>query len=64
MNVLVIGSGGREHAICWKISQNPDVEQIYCIPGNGGIEDIAECPQNVSMSDFKSLAAFVREKTN
>ena len=62
MKVLVIGSGGREHAICWKINQNPDVDQIYCIPGNGGIEDIAECPQDVPVNDFDMLAAFVREK--
>ncbi len=61
MKILVIGSGGREHAICWKINQNPDVKRIYCIPGNGGIEEIAECPKNISAGDFKQLAAFVKE---
>ena len=62
MKVLVIGSGGREHAICWKINQNANVDQIFCIPGNGGIEEIAECPQDVPVNDFGMLAAFVREK--
>lgn len=43
MNILVIGGGGREHAIIWKLSQSKDVDTIYCIPGNGGISDMAEC---------------------
>ena len=42
MNVLVLGSGGREHAIAWKISQSPDVNKIYVFPGNAGIEIDAE----------------------
>ena len=42
MKVLVIGSGGREHALCWKISQSQNVSKIYCAPGNGGTESIAE----------------------
>ena len=37
MNILVIGSGGREHALCWKIKQSPKVKRLYCAPGNGGI---------------------------
>jgi phosphoribosylamine--glycine ligase len=41
--VLVIGSGGREHALIWKIRQSPAVEQVYCVPGNGGIGEAAEC---------------------
>ena len=41
MNVLVIGSGGREHALCWKLKQSPLVKALYCAPGNGGIEDVA-----------------------
>lgn len=43
MNILVIGGGGREHALIWKLSQSKDVNAMYCIPGNGGISDMAEC---------------------
>ncbi len=43
MKVLVIGSGGREHALCWKIRQSPRVTALYCAPGNGGIAEVAEC---------------------
>jgi len=60
MNVLVLGSGGREHAIVWKISQSKLVDKIFCIPGNGGIADIAEC-HDIALSDFHALAAFVKE---
>ena len=42
MKVLVIGSGGREHAICWGISKNKKIDKIYCAPGNAGISNIAE----------------------
>lgn len=59
MNVLIIGSGGREHAICWKVSQNPEVEKIYCAPGNAGIGKIA---QNVPIKaeDVPALAEFAK----
>ncbi|MXW43327.1 MAG: phosphoribosylamine--glycine ligase, partial [Candidatus Dadabacteria bacterium] len=43
MKVLVVGGGGREHALCWKISQSPLVEKTYCAPGNAGISRHAEC---------------------
>ena len=41
MKVLVVGSGGREHALCWKISQSKDCEALYCAPGNGGTQTVA-----------------------
>ena len=58
MNILVLGGGGREHALVWKINQSPQVKKIYCIPGNAGIEQLAECHQ-LSLSDFPALVAFV-----
>jgi phosphoribosylamine--glycine ligase len=59
MKVLVIGSGGREHAICWKLSQSRSVDKVYCCPGNAGIAQIAECI-NFSQNDFPSLVDFVK----
>lgn len=53
MRVLVIGGGGREHAILWKLTQSPMVEKIYCIPGNGGMAELAKCvPGDISDIDF------------
>jgi len=52
--VLVIGSGGREHALIWKILQSPEVEHVYCVPGNGGICDAAQCVDG-SASNLESL---------
>ena len=43
MRILVIGSGGREHVLAWKIKQSPLVKELYCAPGNGGISEVAEC---------------------
>lgn len=60
MKVLVIGSGGREHTIIWKLSQSPKVGKIYCAPGNGGISELAECV-NISVMDFEKLVAFAKE---
>ncbi|MEW6624886.1 MAG: phosphoribosylamine--glycine ligase [Bacillota bacterium] len=59
MNVLVIGSGGREHALVWKLSRSPKVEKVYCVPGNGGIQEIAECV-DMDIMDFSALTDFAR----
>lgn len=59
MKILVIGGGGREHAIVWKLSQSRYVDKIYCVPGNAGIADIAECI-DIDLSDFDALLDFVK----
>lgn len=59
MKVLVIGGGGREHAIVWKLSQSRHVDKIYCAPGNAGIAGIAECI-DIDMNDFDELINLVR----
>ncbi len=62
MKVLVVGSGGREHAICWKLAQSPSVEKIFCAPGNGGIASVAECVP-VKADDVDGLLSFaLKEK--
>ena len=61
MKILVVGSGGREHAICWKLAQSPRAEKIYCAPGNAGIAEYAECV-NIGAMDFDALVAFAKEK--
>ena len=62
MKVLIIGSGGREHALAWKISQSSKVTQIFCAPGNAGIADIAECV-NIGATDIHKLVAFAKENS-
>ena len=57
MKVLVVGSGGREHAIVWKIAQSSQVEKIYCAPGNAGISQLAECVP-IGAMEFDKLADF------
>ncbi len=57
MNILVIGSGGREHALCWAISKSTKCKNLYCIPGNAGIEEIAEC-HNIDPSNKKEIYNF------
>jgi len=61
MNVLVIGGGGREHTIAWKLFQSPKVKKVYCAPGNGGTAQIA---QNVpiGVNDFAALVQFVKDE--
>ena len=61
MKVLIIGSGGREHAIAWKVAKSPKVEKIYCAPGNGGISQVAECVP-IGAMEFDKLVAFAKEK--
>lgn len=61
MKVLIVGSGGREHAIAWKVAKSPKVEKIYCAPGNAGIEEFAECVA-IGAMEFEKLAAFAKEK--
>ena len=60
MKVLVVGGGGREHAICWKISKSSKVSKIYCAPGNAGIAEVAECV-NIKAMEFDKLAAFAKD---
>ena len=61
MKVLIVGSGGREHAIAWKVAQSPKVDKIYCAPGNAGIEEFAECVA-IGAMEFEKLVAFAKEK--
>mgnify|MGYP002675834604 FL=1 len=62
MKVLVVGSGGREHAIIWKLSQSKKVTKLYCAPGNGGISSLAECVPIKAM-EFDKLIEFAKENT-
>lgn len=60
MKVLVVGGGGREHAICWKLSNEENVEAIFCAPGNAGIESVAKCI-SIGDSDIDELVSFAKE---
>lgn len=60
MKVFVIGGGGREHAIIWKLAQSENVSKIYCAPGNGGISDLAECVP-IDVMDFENLTKFAKD---
>lgn len=60
MNILIIGSGGREHAIAWKVAQNNKVKKIYVCPGNAGTEMMEIC-ENVKLADFDQMVAFAKE---
>ncbi|WP_303720587.1 phosphoribosylamine--glycine ligase [Malonomonas rubra] len=59
MKILVIGGGGREHALCWKIAQSPLVETLYCAPGNPGIAELAECI-NIGADEVDTLCEFAQ----
>lgn len=60
MNILVVGRGGREHAIIWALSRSPKVAKLYCAPGNAGIAELAECVP-IGENDFAALGRFARE---
>jgi len=62
MKILVVGSGGREHAILWKLKQNPKVTELFCAPGNGGISEIAECVP-INAMDIDGMVKFSLEKS-
>ena len=61
MRILVVGGGGREHALVWKLSQSPKVEALFCAPGNGGIADIATCVE-LAATDVEGLLDLVRKE--
>lgn len=61
MKVLIIGSGGREHAIAKKVSENPRLDKLYCAPGNAGMAELAECV-NIAVNDFAALADFAQNE--
>ncbi len=61
MKVLIVGGGGREHAIAWKVAQSRKVDKLYCAPGNAGIAQVAECV-DIGVMDFEKLTAFAREQ--
>ena len=62
MKVLVIGGGGREHAICWKLKQSPRVTELLCAPGNGGIAQVARCIPEVKATDLEGVLALCRRE--
>ena len=60
MDILIIGSGGREHALAWKLKQSPQVDKIFCLPGNAGMTEIAECV-DIAPDDFFAITGFVKK---
>ena len=61
MRILVVGGGGREHALCWKMAQSPRAEKIYCAPGNGGIAEIVEAV-DIGAGDVEGLVRFAKDQ--
>ena len=61
MKVMIVGGGGREHAIAWAVAKSPKCDKLYAAPGNAGIAELAECV-NISVMDADSLVAFAKEK--
>ncbi|HEY6025395.1 MAG TPA: phosphoribosylamine--glycine ligase N-terminal domain-containing protein, partial [Pseudolabrys sp.] len=54
MNILILGSGGREHALAWKIAASPLCTKLFCVPGNAGIAEVAECAA-VDIADHQAV---------
>jgi len=63
LRVLVVGGGGREHAICWSLKKSPKVTKLYCAPGNGGIAEIAQCV-NINATDIEKMVSFAKENAD
>src|ERR1700760_937640 len=61
MKVLLVGSGGREHALAWKLAASPLLTKLYCAPGNAGIAQMAESPP-IAATDLPKLLAFAQDK--
>jgi phosphoribosylamine--glycine ligase len=61
LRVLVLGSGGREHALCWKLKQSPQLGALYCLPGNAGIAAVAECVGGIGVSDVPAVVRWAKE---
>ena len=62
MNVLIVGSGGREHAIAWKVKRSPKLINLYVLPGNPGTAALAEKVTGISVDDHAAIVAFCRDK--
>ena len=60
MKVLLVGNGGREHALAWKLAQSPRVTALYALPGNPGTAQVADNVPGVAVTDFDGIANFVR----
>lgn len=62
MKVLIVGSGGREHAIATSMKKSKRVDKLYCVPGNAGIAQIAECDSSIGVMEFDKIIAYAKEK--
>ena len=62
MKVLIVGGGGREHAIAVSMKKSKRVEKLYCVPGNAGIAQIAECEPSIGVMEFEKVVAYAKEK--
>ena len=61
MKVLVVGSGGREHALCWAIAKSKKLQKLFCAPGNGGIAQVCEC-LDISAEDISGIVNFAKSE--